>query len=61
MVNVLVTTPKNAYQPSVNDSGCSILDNPRAMLRPLPIINILATFVGDMGNVTVGTPQNERQ
>jgi len=49
------------HQQSVNDFGCGILYNPWAMLRLLPIINILAAVGGNMVNVAVATPKNERQ
>jgi len=54
MVNVVVATPKNDRQQSVNDHGCYILYNPRAVLWLLLIIKVLATFIGIMVNVVVG-------
>jgi len=61
MVNVDVATPKNEHQQSVNDFGYCVLYNPRAMLLLLPIIEVVATFMGNMVNVDVTTPKNERQ
>jgi hypothetical protein len=42
MVDVIVATPRNEHQQSVNDFGCCSLDNRRAVLWFLPIIDILA-------------------
>ena len=61
MVNVDVATPKYERQQSVNDFGCCILYNPRAILRLLPIIEVLAGFRDNMVNAVVATPKNERQ
>ena len=61
MVNVNGATPKYERQQSGNDFGCSILYNPRAILWLLPIIEVLATFIGNMVNVVVATPKNECQ
>ena len=57
MVNVIVSIQKNERQQSVNSGsrerqqsinyvGCCISYNPRAVLRHLPLINVLAAFVG---------------
>jgi transcriptional regulator with PAS, ATPase and Fis domain len=46
---------------SVNDFGCCILYNPRDVLRHLPIIEVLAPFIGNMVCVDVATPQNKSQ
>jgi len=48
-------------QQSVNEFGCGILYNPRALLRHLPIIEVLAVCIGNIRNVDVATPENERQ
>jgi len=52
---------ENERQPSVNKFGCCILYNPRAVLRNLPIIGVLAAFIGNIVNVDVPAPENERQ
>ena len=46
---------------SVNDFGCCILYNPRAIQRLLPIIEVLATCIGNTVYVDVASPENERQ
>jgi len=61
MVNVDDATPKIERQQSVFDFGSCILYNPRAMLRLLPIIKVLAAFLGNMVNVIFTTPKNEHQ
>jgi hypothetical protein len=43
-------------QQSVNNLGCCILYDSRAVLRHLPIINILATFVHKTESDTVTAP-----
>jgi len=48
-------------QLSVNESGCCIMYDPRAMLRHLPIIEVLAACIGNIVNVDVAAPENERQ
>ena len=40
---------------------CCILYNPRAVLRHLSIIKVLAAFIGNIVFVGTVTPQNERQ
>jgi len=45
IVNVDVASADNERQQSIKNLGCCILFNPRAMLRHLPIINILASFM----------------
>jgi hypothetical protein len=52
---------ENDRQQSVNKFGCCILNNPRAVIRHLPIIELLATFIGNIVCVDTATPQNERQ
>jgi len=53
---------ENERQQSVNGFGCCILYNPRAVLRHLPIIEVLAAFIlGNIMNVDVNAPENERQ
>ena len=61
MVNVDVATPKYQCQPSINNVGCCMLCNPSSILRLLPIIEALADFIGNMVNVVVTTPKNDRQ
>jgi hypothetical protein len=51
----------NERQQSVNDFVCCILYNPRAMLRHLFIIEVLAAFIGKIVLVNTVTPQNEHQ
>jgi hypothetical protein len=48
---------ENDRQQSVNDSGCCILYNPRAVLQHLPIIEVLPAFIGNMVCVNAATPQ----
>jgi len=52
---------ENERQQSVNDFGCCILYNPRAMLRLIPIMKVLAAFIGNTVYVDVASPENERQ
>jgi len=52
---------ENERQQSVNDYVCCILYHPRAALRHLSIINILAAFIGNIVNVDVASTDNERQ
>jgi len=52
---------ENERQHSVNDFRCCILYNPRAMLQLLPIIKVLAAFIGNNVNVDVASPENQRQ
>ena len=52
---------QNERQQSINDFGCCILYNPRAMLRLLPIFEVLAAFIGNIVNVDVASPENESQ
>jgi len=51
----------HARRQSVNDFGCCILNNARAVLRHLPIIEVLAVFIDNILFVDTATPQNERQ
>jgi hypothetical protein len=51
----------NEHQQSVNDFVCCILYNPRAVLRHLSKIEVIAAFIGHMVFVDTVTPQNERQ
>jgi len=48
-------------QQSVNNFGCCILCHPRAVVRLLSIIEVLAAFKGNMVIVDVPSPDNERQ
>jgi hypothetical protein len=48
-------------QQSINHFGCCISYNPRAVLRLVPIIEVLGTIIGNMVNVDVSLPDNERQ
>jgi len=48
-------------QQSINDFGCCIFYNPRAVLRRLSVINVLAAFIGNMVNVNITTPDNQHQ
>jgi len=48
---------ENERQQSVNDFGCCILYNPRAVLRHLLIIEVLADFIDNMVCVNATTPQ----
>jgi len=49
--------PENERQQSVNDFMCCMLYNPRAALRHLLIIEVLATIIGNMVCVNAATPQ----
>jgi len=51
---------ENERQQTVNDSECCTLYNPRAVLRHLCIIEVLAAFIGNIACVDTITPQNER-
>ena len=48
---------ENQRQQSVNNYGCCILNNPRAVLQHLPIIEVLASFIDNMVCVNATTPQ----
>jgi len=61
MVNIVVATPQNERQQSVNYFGHCILYNPMAMLQLVPIIEVLAAFIDNMVNVDVATSKNEHQ
>jgi len=52
---------ENERQQTVNNFGCCILYNPRAVIRHLPIIEVLAAFIGNIMCVDTATLQNERQ
>ena len=52
---------ENDCQQSINDLVCCILHNPRAVLRHLPIIEVMAAFIGNIVIVNTVTPRNERQ
>jgi len=52
---------ENERQQSVNNFECCTLYNPRAVLRHLCIIEVLAAFIGNIVCVDTVTPQNERQ
>jgi len=52
---------ENERQQSVTDFVCCILYNPRAVLRHLSIIEVLAAFIGNIVFVDTDTFQNERQ
>jgi len=61
MVNVDVATLRYERKLRVNTFGCCILYNPGAMLQLMTSIKVLATFIGNIVNVVVATPKNERQ
>jgi len=48
-------------QQSVNDFGCCILYNRRAVVRLVSIIEGFTAFKGNMVNVDVALPGNEHQ
>jgi hypothetical protein len=48
-------------QQSVNDLVCCILDNPRALLWHLPIIEELAVFIGNIVCIATATPHTKCQ
>jgi len=52
---------ENERQQSVNDFVGSILCNPKAVIRHLSIIEVLAAFTGNIVCVDTATPQNEHQ
>ena len=52
---------ENERQLSVNDCVGCILCNPKAVLRHLSIIEVLAAFTGNIVWVDTATPPNERQ
>jgi len=52
---------ENERQQNVNNFGCCILYNPRAVIRHLSIIEVLAAFIGNIVCVNTATPQTERQ
>jgi len=52
---------ENERQQSVNNFVCCILYNPRAVLRHLSIIEVLAAFIDNIMFVNTVTPQNECQ
>jgi len=56
-----VTRASTERQLSVNEFRCCILYDPRAVLRHLPIIEALATYIGNIVNVDVAAPENECQ
>jgi len=63
--NVIVTwslhQSEHERQQSVNDFVCCILYNPRAVLRHLSKIKVLAAFIGNIVIVDTVTPHNARQ
>jgi len=52
---------ENEHQQSVNDFVCCIMYNPRAVIRHLSIIEVVAAFIGNIVFVDTITLQNERQ
>jgi len=52
---------ENERQQRVNDFGCCILSNPRAVLQHLSIIEGWAACIGNIVIVDTVTPRNERQ
>jgi len=67
IVTVIITTPENERQQSINrvstecqqsanNFGCCILYNTRAVLRHLPIINILAAVMSKRDRDMVTSP-----
>jgi len=56
-----INTASTECQQSVNDVGYCILCIPKAVLRHLSIIEVLAAFTGIIVCVDTATPPNERQ
>jgi len=52
---------ENEHQQSVNDFVRCILCHPRAVVRLLSIIEVLAAFIGNMVNDHIATPDNQHQ
>jgi hypothetical protein len=52
---------ENERQHSVNNFGCCISCYPKAVVLLLSIIEVLATIIGNLVNVDVTSPDNERQ
>jgi hypothetical protein len=52
---------ENERQQSVNDLVCCILHNSRAVPHHLPIIEVLAAFIGIIVCIDTATPPNEHQ
>ena len=52
---------ENEHWWSVNDFGCCISYNPRAMLWLIPIIEILAVIIGNTIYLDVASAENQRQ
>jgi hypothetical protein len=59
MVNVNLTTPKNERQQSINSCVCCIVCDPRAIVRLLRIIEVLATSKGNIVHDIVATPEDD--
>jgi len=56
-----VNRASTEHKQSVNNFGCYIYYKPRAKLRLLSIIEVLATSRGNVVNIVVNTRKNERQ
>jgi len=54
-----IDTASTECQQSVNDSGCCILYNPKAVVRHLSMIEVLATWLWIMVRVDIATPNNK--
>jgi len=52
---------ENERQHSVNNFGCCILYDPRAVIQHLSIIEILTALIGNIVCVDTATPQTEHQ
>jgi len=53
--DIVISQSHNERQQSVNDLLYCIVYNPRAVLRHLPIIEVLAAFIGNLVCVCNGT------
>jgi len=51
-----INTASTEWQQSVNDFGCCILYNPRALLRHIPIMNVLAAVMSKRDHDMVTAP-----
>ena len=56
-----VNRASTEHQLSINNFGCCILYEPRAVLLHLPIIEVLVACIGNIVCVDTATPQIERQ
>jgi hypothetical protein len=53
--------PSTEHQQSINDFGCCIVYNPRAVLLCLHGIKEFAAFRGNIVSVNIATTENERE